>query len=257
MQDAIARGALRIGVAEENFLPWLANDKSGNRMGFEIDIAQSVASALKVDTEFVEMPFDTLLRGLTLGEVDIVISGVSVSADRARQVLFSAPYSSTDFNVVIDKTNLPDGAADKGYDVEGVKIGVAAGTLADYAAASEFQSAELLRYDSNGDLRDAFLAGQVNGVIAPTPYPDFIVSRDPGRYAAEDRPVIATVEAMAVRTDSARFLNFLNSWVMENKASGALEAKHDYWFEELEWLERLEGYQAEKAEDDAGKSDSK
>ncbi|WP_289035226.1 ABC transporter substrate-binding protein [uncultured Roseibium sp.] len=251
MQDALSRGTLRVGIAEENFVPWLANDKSGGRMGFEIDVATSVADALQLTPEFVEMPFDQLLRGLTIGQLDVVISGMSVSADRAREVLFTAPYSSTDFSVVVDKTALPEGAEDNGFDVEGMKLGVAGDTLADYAASSEFQLAEVMRYDNNGDLRDAFLNGDVQGVIVPTPYPEFIVSRDPDRFAAEAEPLVSTLQAMAVRPGSERFVNFLNAWLMENTANGTLGDMRSHWFQSLDWLDRLEGHDAPASEEES------
>lgn len=244
MDDVLSRGALRIGIASENFIPWLAASKSGDRMGYEIDVATGVAEAMNVTPVFVEMPFNDLLRGLRLGSVDVVISGMSVSADRALEVLFTAPYGSTDYTVVVDKTSLPDGSADSGHDVEGVKIGVAANTLADYAASAEFQKAELVRFDSEGDIRDALVDGQINGVIAPTPYPDFIVSRAPDRYEAEAEPLLSTVQAMAVRPDSQRFLNFLNAWIVENDANGTLEGLQDHWFHSLNWVGQLEGYEA-------------
>ncbi|WP_417670146.1 transporter substrate-binding domain-containing protein [Roseibium sp.] len=245
MADAVARGSLRIGIAEENFVPWLATTKAGDRMGYEVDIAKGVAGALELEPVLVEMPFDQLLRGLTIGKVDVVISGMSVSAERAREVLFTAPYSVTDFKLVMDTSDLPGGAADNGYDVAGIKLGVADNTLADDAASAEFQEAELVRFSDEGDLRDAFLDGKVNGVIAPTPYPEFIVSRDPDKYVAEDAPLVTTVQAMAVRPDSQRFVNFLNAWLLENTANGTLEDIREHWFEGLEWLDQLDGYDPE------------
>ncbi|WP_428644677.1 transporter substrate-binding domain-containing protein [Roseibium sp.] len=242
LQDALTRGSLRVGVAEENYVPWLASDKSGERIGFEIDVATRVSDALGVPAEFVNVPFDNLLKSLLDGEVDVVISGVSVTAERAKEVYFSTPYATTEFTVVVDKTLLPAGAAENGYDVEGVKIGVAANTVAEYEASSEFQAAEVVSYEDNGLMRDAFLEGEVHGVVAPTPYPVFIVSRDPDRYEMEQAPLLSTVEAMVVRPDSPGLMNFLNAWIVENKASGTLGELNSYWFESGEWLDDLEGY---------------
>jgi len=254
---ATSRGSLKVGVAEEDFIPWLAKDKSGNRIGFEIDVATGVADALGVPAEFIEIPFDNLLQGLAAGEVDVVISAMSISAERARDVFFSAPYATTDFTLVVDKSNLPEGAADEGYDVEGVKIGVAAGTLSEIAAAAEFRNAEIVKFESDGGLRDAFLDKIVQGAIAPTPYPDFIISRDPDRYEKEQSPLLSTRQAMAVRPDSPRLLNFLNAWVSESEANGHLAQMSAYWFESADWFDRLEGYETEPAEDGDGVSENR
>ncbi len=252
LQDALSRGNLRVGVAAESLVPWLATDKTGARIGFEIDVATSVSDALGVPAEFVEVPYDDLPESLNAGKVDVVISGVTVTAERARDVFFSSPYATTDFTVVVDKTNLPAGAAEKGYDIKGMKIGVAWESLAEYAASTVFQAAEIVNFDNNGLLRDAFLDGTVQGLIAPTPYPTFIVSRDPDRYAMEPAPLLSTVQAMAVRPDSPRLLNFLNAWIVENKANGALGDMTAYWFKGSEWLDNLEGYDPGAEETGAG-----
>lgn len=251
---ATARGSLKVGVAEEDFIPWLAKDKSGNRIGFEIDVATGVADALGVPAEFIEIPFDNLLQGLAAGEVDVVISAISISAERARGVFFSAPYSTTDFTLVVDKSNLPEAAADQGYDVEGFKVGVAQGTLSEAAATAEFRHAEIVKFQSDGGLRDAFIDKVVQGAIAPTPYPDFIVSRDPDRYEKEQSPLLSTRQAMAVRPDSPRLLNFLNAWVIESEANGHLAQMSAYWFENTDWFDRLEGYETEPDEGGDGVS---
>ncbi|MCA1300551.1 hypothetical protein [Stappia indica] len=51
-EQALSRGALRVGVASENFTPWLATDKEGARIGFEIDVATGVADALVLPAQF-------------------------------------------------------------------------------------------------------------------------------------------------------------------------------------------------------------
>jgi len=154
----------------------------------------------------------------------------------------------------VDKSALPDGSADNGHDVDGVKLGVAADTLADYAASAEFQKAELVRFGDEGEIRDAFIDGKVNGVIAPTPYPEFIVSRAPDRYEAEKAPLLTTVQAMAVRTDSQRFANFLNAWITESKANGSLTGLREHWFMTLNWLDQLDGYDPEKKLEEPAKA---
>jgi len=242
LEQALSRGTLRIGVASENFVPWLAGDREGARIGFEIDVATGVADAFGLPAQFVEVPFDQLLESLRDGDVDVVISAMSISAERAREVYFSEPYSATDFTVVVDKSHMPASAAEARYDVEGMKIGVATGTLSESAARQAFARAEIVGFASNGALRDAFLDGSVQGVVAPTPYPDFIVSRDPERYAKEDAPLISTLQAMAVRPDSPRLLNFLNAWVLESRANGMLARMDDYWFGGTEWFDRLEDH---------------
>ncbi len=240
MSDAINRGNLRVGIAAETLLPWVGRNKAGGLIGYEVDVARDVAAALGVNARFVEIPYASLQNHLLAGDVDVIISGFSVTAERAKTVLFSNTYGETDFWLVVDTKTLPAGA-DKGeYDVEGYKVGVLADTVSETQALNLFQKAEIVRLAGAPAARAALEAGQLNAIVVPTPYPTFMNLRYPDRFLVGSTSLFGTSQAMAVRTDSFRLLNFINAWIVERQANGWLGGARSYWFGSLKWLSRLD-----------------
>lgn len=241
MDAAINRGSLRIGIAKEDFLPWIGRDKAGGLVGFEVDVAQDLARVLGVRPEFVETPFGDLLAELTSGRIDVIMSAYSITADRARSALFSVPYGQTDYYLLLDRNSLPESASKGDYDVEGYKIGVIADTIGEDIAARSFTKAEIVPFPDDNASREALSKGQVGAIIAATPIPNFMMMEEPDRYAIGSDPLYSSSEAVAVRPDSLRFVNFIDSWIEENTANGRLQAARAYWFDSLDWEVRVTG----------------
>lgn len=90
--DRIARsGVLRVGTAA-NMPPLNMLDKSGMPMGLDVDLASYMAGAMGVKLSLVVKPFPELLPALEAGEVDMVISGMTITPERNMKVAFAGPY---------------------------------------------------------------------------------------------------------------------------------------------------------------------
>lgn len=238
LKDVLSRGSLRVGIASETFVPWMMVDHDGDLMGFEVDVAQRLAADLNVDLEFVHRPFANLVMSLLAGESDVIISGLSISTDRAKLVLFSQPYASSEVNFLARTTN-SEPVTVEAADIDGATIGVVGGTIAEFAAAQAFSRATIEHFQADGRLQKALLDGEISGVVASAPLPELIVAAGTDELALAAEPLFLTVEAMAVRPDSSRFLNLLDSWLNEMDASGYLARRRAYWFDSHDWSDRL------------------
>ena len=90
--DRIAQsGVLRVGTAA-NMPPLNMLDKSGVPMGLDVDLASYIAGAMGVELSLVIKPFPELLPALEAGEVDMVISGMTITPERNMKVAFAGPY---------------------------------------------------------------------------------------------------------------------------------------------------------------------
>jgi polar amino acid transport system substrate-binding protein len=65
---------------------------SGELAGFDIDMATALAETMGVRLELRTMPFSQLIPALERGEVDIVISNMTMTIDRNMRVAFAGPY---------------------------------------------------------------------------------------------------------------------------------------------------------------------
>ena len=72
---------LRIGMSPD--YPPLAYKQDGRIVGIEADNAKAVGKVLDRQMKLIEMPFEKLLPALQAGEVDVVMSGISVTPQRS------------------------------------------------------------------------------------------------------------------------------------------------------------------------------
>ena len=84
-------GELRIGLTGE-MPPLNMTTKDGDLIGMEIELAELIADAMGVKPKFVTMPFSELLPSLRSGKIDLVISGMTITAKRNMEVAFVGPY---------------------------------------------------------------------------------------------------------------------------------------------------------------------
>ncbi len=69
--------------------------KDGNIVGFDIDLMEEIAKYLDKEIEFKNMEFHSLIAGLSTGNIDVAIAGLSVTEERKQQVDFSQAYFSS------------------------------------------------------------------------------------------------------------------------------------------------------------------
>jgi polar amino acid transport system substrate-binding protein len=85
------RGELVVGTMG-NMPPLNMTAKDGEIFGFEPDLARRLAGAMNVKVKFVTKPFNELLPALQNGEVDMVMSGMTITPERNLKVAFVGPY---------------------------------------------------------------------------------------------------------------------------------------------------------------------
>lgn len=81
---------LRIGT-NANFPPFETIDDKGKLAGFDIDLGRALGKNLGAQVEFKEFDFDALILALEKGQIDIILSGLSITASRQQEIAM-IPY---------------------------------------------------------------------------------------------------------------------------------------------------------------------
>src|SRR5574344_977565 len=102
--DAADNKVLNVGC-EGAFAPFTYIGDDGNITGFDIDLIKEIGKDLGYEVKITVMPFDGLIPSLKLGNIDLIISGFTISEERAKQVDFSDPYYLCGMSYVIEKRN--------------------------------------------------------------------------------------------------------------------------------------------------------
>lgn len=91
LKRILEAGELRVGTSAD--LPPLSmKDRNGRIVGLEIDLVQALGEAMGLRVRFVERRFAELLPTLERGEVDLVVSGLTITPERNARVAFVGPY---------------------------------------------------------------------------------------------------------------------------------------------------------------------
>lgn len=85
------QGVLRFGTAPITE-PFSFMDGNQRIVGFDIELATAVAQELGMGLEIILFDFGDMIPALIAGEVDMIGACITITPERAQQVLFSEPY---------------------------------------------------------------------------------------------------------------------------------------------------------------------
>ncbi len=139
--NATAGPPLVIGM-ELNYPPFEMTDASGNPSGVGVDMAQALAAYLHRPLQIENMPFEGLIPALKTGRIELIISSMTATAERAKSIDFSDPYLNTGLAILTKKGGPIQGIAD--VDKPGMVVTVKTGTTAQTYTHDHFHNATVL-----------------------------------------------------------------------------------------------------------------
>ena len=119
----VKNGELRVGLSG-NQPPLNFVSKSGDLMGFEVDLARGLAAMMGVEPKLVQKPFGELIGALEEGKVDLVMSGMTITPARNMRVAFIGPYLLSGKSILTKSSTLAQ--ADESSDLDQPTLKLAA-----------------------------------------------------------------------------------------------------------------------------------
>lgn len=178
--EILQRGKIRVGINTDS-KPFGFLDEKGNIIGYDADLARYIAQYIvrsRDRIEFVPVTPATRLIKASTGEVDIVISTVTITPQRQEVVNFSIPYDVAGQAVLVKS-----GSSIKSLsDLAGQNVGVIFGTTAEKNMGNLVPTAKLLGFRSYQEAYIALKQGKINAITSD----DTILSR----FAIDDKSVV-------------------------------------------------------------------
>jgi len=238
-QQIIALHKLRVGTFFST--PYAMKSKDGTLIGSEIDIAQQLGRDMGVEVEIKPLAWDQLIPALRRGDIDIIVAGFSITPERALQVYFSDPYSSSGISIATNIKLTANFSSIENLNRPDVAIGVIGGTVSEDAARQIFPKASIKLFSEEAKAEEALVKGLLHGYVRAEPVPRFLALQYPKDVDVPiSKPLIATREAFAVRRGDNDFINYLNAWIVAHEADVWLVSTHKYWFESVSWQDKVE-----------------
>lgn len=164
----VKEGVLQVGSCLD--YPPFESVEGGDEVGFDVDLAEEIATRLGLTTEWVRADFDTIFTAVASDQFDMVAAASTITDEREEVVDFSDPYYNSRQALTVNTAETPDitSQADLG---EGDIVGVQKGTTgASYAKDNLVpQGVEVKTFQAAPDAFRDLEAGAIAAVVNDEP----------------------------------------------------------------------------------------
>lgn len=216
------RGELRVGLSADYAPMEFEHTVNGKTeyAGVDIDLAKKIAKDNNLKLKIVNMSFDSLLGALKTGKIDIIISGMTSTPERKKQVDFSDSYMMTKNIMLVKKDKVSEYKDIK--DFNNKKVGAQKGTEQEKIAQTEIENASITSLSRLPDVILALKSGKVEGAVVEKPVAE--VKQNPKlgisnvKFNEEEKDTV-----IAVPKDSPKLLSQINKTIKEVKDKGLID----------------------------------
>ena len=199
--------------------------KGTDIVGFDIDMGNEIAKRMGVKIKWVEIDFKGIIAALKSGRVDVLITALTKTPERAKQIAFSEPY----FNAGIGAAKPVGSPIKKPEDLNGKVVGVQLGTSGERFVRDHIKGVkEIKTYDTIllalKDLENKRVAAVVN----PLPSIKYNLR---GTTGLDVTPVwTSRVVGINTRKEDTALMAEINKQLDALKKDGELDKLTKKWF---------------------------
>lgn len=178
-------GVLTVGN-DTTYAPFEFTDTANQPIGFDVDLITAVAGKLGLKADIVTTAWDGIIPALQAKKFDVVISSMTITPDREKEVSFSIPYYRSDMGIVFDKTRHNISQAS---DLAGLRVGVQVGTTGETSARAIQGVTDVRSYPDIQLAMADLKVGRIDAVVN-----DFPVNA----FYAKDAPALTVVRVLKI-----------------------------------------------------------
>jgi polar amino acid transport system substrate-binding protein len=229
-------GVLQVGC-EIGYPPFeYFGDDGSTPIGLDIDLGDAIAAELGVSIERVDTAWDGIFEGLDADKYDIIISAVTINAERKKDMDFSDPYIENWQAVAVKKGSTPITSLEE---LNGKKVAYQDATTSDEyledltdtgaVDCEKFEYAKVL--NAFDDLR----LGRVDAVICDSTVADGYIAREPENFEitwlqSTEPDSVPETFGVAVKKGNENLVNAINDALKKLEDSGKLDEIRSSWF---------------------------
>lgn len=215
---------LRVGM-ELNFPPFEVKTPDGTPSGVSVELAQELGVFLGRKVAIVDMPFDALIPSLKTDKIDLIISSMTSTPERAKSIDFSDPYVSTGLAILAGKNTNIQSVAD--LDLSERRIAVKKGTTAHIYVSQNLKKTQPLVFDKDGTAVLEVAQGKADAFI----YDQMSILQHSLRNPDTTRALLAPFQkeswAIGIRKGNDPLRNDVNRFLADFKARKGFDALGD------------------------------
>lgn len=223
--DRIKKAGKIVVLMDATFRPMEFKDEKGATVGFDVDVAEAFAKSLGVKLEVQNINWDGIFVGLKQGKADMILSSVTITDERKKEMSFSQPYYAAGQMIVVPADN----TTIKGpNDLKGKAVAVQIDTTGQ-EAAEKLGGLEIRKFDGGAETMLAVEQGKVDaGVIDAMVALDFVKTH-PKVKVADKKPFTSEDLGAAFQKDAEDLVKSFNDFVAAARKDGTYDKILQKW----------------------------
>ena len=219
LQRIIDFKVLKVGMSG-NQPPLTMQNREGGIMGFDVDLARALAAAMQVKLEIKTMPFGDLMSALEKDEIDMVISGMSITPQRTEKVTFIGPYMMSGKSILTRNSVLGKISSTDEFNSADIKLLALKGSTSATFVREVAPEANLVEVDNYDDGVKMLIGGKADAMVA-------------------DMPMCVEPIGIAISKEDTQFKNLVGNYLRAYEKTGVLNQMREKWFEDSAWVAAL------------------
>ncbi|QCX34772.1 amino acid ABC transporter substrate-binding protein [Caloramator sp. E03] len=218
-------GKIMIGL-DDSYPPMEYRDDKNNLVGFDIDLGNAIGKKLGVNIEWVPTAWDGILPALKAKKFDMILSALSITDERKKEIAFSEPYISGGPIIITKKENSSVSGVDA---IKGKVVGVQLGSTGEVATEKTGVTKEIKKYDK---ITEAFMdlaAGRIDALVADDQVGRYYMGLEEGKYVSPGK-LMEEPFGIGFRKEDEKLKEAVQKAIDELKADGTLSKISLKWF---------------------------
>ena len=236
INNILETGELRVGMSGDQ-PPFSMTATDGSMFGLDVDMAIGLAQNIGVKAKLIKMSFKDLIPALQNGQIDMIISGVTMSIDRNKSVAFIGPYLISGNTIATKNKAYITATSVEDLDKDGVKIAVMQGTTSEEFLNINIENATVFKSTTNKLAMQLLIDDKVDVMVAG--YPTIAVALLDNRaneLLTIDEPLDYEPIGIAVAPSDPLMINLVQNYLNGLERTGILDLLKTKWFEEGSWI---------------------
>lgn len=215
-------------ASSATYAPFAFENKEKQIVGFDIDIIHAIAKQQGLKLRIVNTPFSSIFAALNNGDVDLVISGVTINDKRKQSFDFSAPYFDARQLIAVPQASTVKSLKD----LAGKKVAVVSASTADDVMSREVgkTSPNIRRFDSTPLIISELVGGGVDAAIGDNGVIAYRAAQAQGLKTVDDPSFPKEHFGIVVRKGDKAMQDKLNAGLAAIRANGTYNTIYKKWF---------------------------
>jgi len=229
LKDIQEKKELIIGL-DDNLPPIGFRDKSGEIVGFDIDMAKEVGKRMGVKVTFKPVEWDGIILSLNNKDIDAIWNGLTITDKRKEQIGFSKVYLQNKQIIVVKNKSIISSKIDLKDKIVGLQMGSSSESALSSDSELSKSLKEVKKYSNNTEALLDLNADRIDAVIVDEVVGRYYTNIKPGDYKVLDDNLGAEDYGVGIRKTDTSLTAEIDKFLEEIKNDGTANTISQKWF---------------------------